>query len=154
MATEARPFEILLAEDSLGDAELVREALMEHKVKCSLRVISDGERAIDFLNSIDADPKTPPLDLLLLDLHLPKRDGTEVLQRLRSTERYAQTPVIIITGLSSGSPQESATGDEAMMYFEKPSTLEEFMQLGGLVRRVLEEGRARAGDQINGGGGG
>jgi hypothetical protein len=53
MMTETRPFEILLAEDSPADAELVREALKEHHLNCSLRVISDGAQAIEFIDRID-----------------------------------------------------------------------------------------------------
>src|SRR5581483_561693 len=122
MTTETRPFEILLAEDSQADVELVRVALKEHNVHCSLHIVSDGARAIEFINAIEADPKAPPLDLLLVDLRLPIRDGDEVLTRLQSTERYAHTPVIVMTGLSSTAVKERATRHHAILYFEKPST--------------------------------
>jgi hypothetical protein len=54
-----------------------------------------------------------------------------------------------MTGLSSRSGQEPAIGDGVMMYFEKPSTLEEFMQLGSIVRRVLERASESPVDQTN-----
>jgi CheY-like chemotaxis protein len=149
MTAETRPFEVLLAEDSPADAELVREALREHDLHCSLRVISDGAQAIEFINRIDTDPEAPPLDLVLLDMHLPKRDGREILKRLRCTEHYARTPAIIMTGLSFGSVQEEVIRDHAMMYFEKPSTLDQFLQLGSIIRRVLERGTASPPDQTN-----
>jgi CheY-like chemotaxis protein len=152
MVAETRPFEILLVEDSQADAGLVREALREHHVNCSLRVISDGAQAIEFIDRIDTDSKAPPLDLLLLDMRLPRLDGGEVLKRLRSTERYAQTPVIVMTGLSSSPLEEKTIKHNAMTYFEKPSTLEEFMQLGSIVCRILEQGAASPGDQTNRGG--
>jgi CheY-like chemotaxis protein len=152
MAAETRPFEILLAEDNQADAELVRVALMEHHVNCSLRVISDGAQAIEFIKRIDRDPKAPPLDLLLLDMRLPRCDGEEVLEHLRSTERYAQTPVIIMTGLSSSSVEGKAILQSSTLYFKKPSTLEEFMQLGSIVRRVLEQRAATPHDQTTHGG--
>jgi CheY-like chemotaxis protein len=152
MTTETRRFEILLAEDSPADAELVREALKEHRVHCSLHIVSDGARAIEFIDAIEADPKAPPLDLLLVDLRLPIRDGDEVLTRLRSTERYADTPIIVMTGLSSNAVKEMATRHHAMLYFEKPSTLEEFLQLGSIVHRVLEQGTANSNHQVSDGG--
>jgi CheY-like chemotaxis protein len=152
MMTETRPFEILLTEDSPADAELVREALKEHALTCSLRVISDGAQAIKFINSIDTDPKAPPLDLVLLDMRLPKCDGEEVLKCLRSTNRYARTPAIIMTGLSFSCIEEEAIRYDAITYFKKPSTLEEFMQLGSIVRRVLERGTTSPADQTNCGG--
>jgi DNA-binding response OmpR family regulator len=147
--TETRPLAILLVEDNPADAELVREALKEHEIDCSLRVLSDGAQAIAFINRIDTDPEAPPLDLLLLDVCLPKCDGEEVLKCLRSSYRYANTPVIITTGLSSSSVEEEASRYDGITYFQKPCTLEEFMQLGSIMRRVLERGTASPADQRN-----
>lgn len=138
MSPEQKPFEILLAEDNQGDTELVREALREHQIDCSLTIVSDGARAIDLINRMDADPGASSLDLLLLDIRLPRRDGQDVLKRLRSSAHYANTPVIIMTGLSSNVLDETVVGDD-MIYFEKPSTLDEFLHLGCIVRRILEQ---------------
>lgn len=122
MTVEPKHFEILLAEDDEGDAELVREALKEHRVNCSLRVVRDGAEAIAFLTVIDIDRNAPALDLLLLDMWLPKYDGEAVLRHLRSTERFAQTPVIVMSGLNANSVEQTATRHAAMVYFKKPST--------------------------------
>jgi CheY-like chemotaxis protein len=138
MSPEPKPFEILLAEDNQGDVDLVREALKEHDIDCSLTIISDGARAIDLINRMDADPSAPPLDLLLLDIRLPRRDGQEVLKCLRSSKNYARTPVIIMTGLSFRVLDQEAIGVD-VIYFEKPSTLDEFLQLGCIVRRIFEQ---------------
>lgn len=138
MAPEQKPFEILLAEDNQGDAELVREALREHRIDCSLTIVSDGARAIDLMNRMDADPSASSFDLLLLDIRLPRRDGQEVLKCLRSSKRHASTPVIIMTGLSFNVLDETAIGDD-ITYFEKPSTLDEYLHLGCIVRRILEQ---------------
>lgn len=132
----AKPFEILVAEDNLDDAELIRLALLEHGVVCTLRVIRDGAEVIAFLRSLDTDPKIP-LDLLIVDMNLPKRNGEDILKCLRSTENYAQTPVVVVCGLSSDVIEEKATKHAAMVYFHKPLTLDGFMQLGALVRKVL-----------------
>lgn len=152
MAIETRPFEILLAEDNQADVELVRVALREHDVNCSLQVISDGVKAIEFLNRIDKQEKTAPLDLVLLDMRLPGCDGEEVLQCLRSTERYAQTPVIVMTGMSTRLLEKQANIHSAITYFEKPSTLEEFLQLGSVVSRILAQVASGAGEPVNRGG--
>ncbi|HEX7359598.1 MAG TPA: response regulator [Bryobacteraceae bacterium] len=138
-AGETRRFEIVLAEDNPADAELVREALEQHNVHCSLHVICDGAQAMELIDRLDADPKEPRLDLLLVDMLLPKRDGEAVLRRLRSTERYAQTPVVVISGLSSSAVEEAAIRNAAVVYFKKPAALEEFMRLGSIVRQVLEQ---------------
>ena len=146
MSLEPKPFEILLAEDNQGDVDLVREALREHQIDCSLTIVSDGACAIDLINRMDADPSAPPLDLLLLDIRLPRRDGQEVLKCLRSSNGYAGTPVIIMTGLCSGVLDEKAIGNEAT-YFEKPSTLDEFLHLGSIVGRILEQRVTSLGDR-------
>jgi DNA-binding response OmpR family regulator len=136
---QSTPFEILLAEDNPEDAELVCMALDAHHVVCKVRVIRDGAQAITLLDSLDADPQNPALDLLLLDMNLPKCNGVDILKRLRSTEHYAQTPVIAMSGLAPGAMEEMAARQAAAVYFEKPSTLGEFMRLGSIIRSVLEK---------------
>ena len=137
MTTETSAFEILLAEDNSADVALVRRALKEHGIQCVLHVIQDGAQAIQWIGNLDADPKASQLDLVLLDMHLPKRHGEDILKRLRSTERYAQTPVIMMTSASTSRIEEIATKHAAVVYFVKPSSLEKFMQLGAIVQLVL-----------------
>ena len=129
---------ILLAEDNEGDVFLVRESLEEQHLGFDLRVIRDGGQAIAFIDEIDKNPEYPCPQLLLLDLHLPKYDGDAILTRLRQSERCAETPVIVLS--SSGSPgdQASAKRHAALHYFLKPSSLREFMELGSVVKNVLQ----------------
>jgi DNA-binding response OmpR family regulator len=138
-----QPFEILIAEDNPADVALVREALKMQDLDCFLRVLRDGEQALALLDSLDRDPKLPRVDLLILDMHLPKYDGEEVLKRLRSTENYAQTPVIVMTSLSPKWIETKAVKNAAMFYFRKPSTVDELSELGCMVRDVLarQDGR-------------
>lgn len=137
MATEAKPIEIVVVEDSREDADLVGMVVQEHQIPCRMRVIRDGAKAIELLNALDGDPNAPQLDLFIVDMHLPKRSGEDVLRRLRSTERYAQCPVIVMTGLDSPMVEGTAMKQAALVYFRKPSTLEEYMQLGPMIRQVL-----------------
>jgi CheY-like chemotaxis protein len=135
--------QIVLAEDNPADVGLVREALREHKIHCELRVISDGEEAMAFIDRLDLDAKLPCPDLLLLDLHLPKRDGGEILKHLRESERCGQTPVVILTSSDSTRDQQIAEKNAAIHYFRKPSSLGEFMQLGTIVKGVIRRAQAR-----------
>jgi two-component system, chemotaxis family, response regulator Rcp1 len=128
---------ILLAEDNSADVELVREALQDRAIAYELHVVEDGERAIDFIERIDCDSTLHCPKLLLLDLHLPKRDGEEVLRRLRASERCGQTPVVILTSSDSPIDRETATRNAALHYFRKPSTLEQYMQLGDVVKDII-----------------
>lgn len=140
------PFEILVAEDNPIDVALVREALKEQTLDCNLHVFPDGARTIAFLYELDARPEQP-LDLILLDMHLPKYDGEEILRRLRSTENYAQTPVIVMTASDSPYDQDKAERHAALHYFLKPSNLTEFLQLGQIIKDILArrdaDGRTR-----------
>ncbi|MEO8662749.1 MAG: response regulator [Bryobacteraceae bacterium] len=75
---------ILVVEDSKADFFLIREAISAAAVNATLHVVTDGEQAIQFLrNASDAGEPCP--DLILLDLNIPKRDGTEVLRQLRAS---------------------------------------------------------------------
>ncbi|MEO8100270.1 MAG: response regulator [Acidobacteriota bacterium] len=143
ITTYTAPFEIIMAEDNPVDVALVRQAIHEHQLNCRLRVIRDGAEALTLISNLDADPTAPALDLLLIDMHQPKRDGAAILDCLRSTERYAQTPVIIMTSSPSRIIEEMDDGHAALVYFQKPSTLAEFMELGAIMRRVLGVGKAR-----------
>lgn len=137
MVMAASPCQILLAEDNPADVRLVREALREHEVHCDLRVISDGEEVVSFIEGLDQDLKYPCPDLLLLDMHLPKRDGNDVLNHLRASERCGRTRVVILTSSDAPSDHQVAEKHAALHYFRKPSSLGQFMQLGKIVRDVL-----------------
>jgi chemotaxis family two-component system response regulator Rcp1 len=113
----------------------VRLTLKEHGLECVLRALRDKE-AITFLRGVDSGPKGPALDLLIVDMNLPKRSGEEIVKCLRSTENCAQTPVIVMSGLIAGGTEEKATRHAAIVYFQKPSTLDGFMQPGSTVRNV------------------
>lgn len=137
MANEDCPYHILLAEDSAADVGIVRLALRDQNLDHILHVARDGEEAMAFIEKADSDSKAPGLDLLLLDMHLPRYNGEQILQRLRSTERYAQTPVVVMSSSAAPEDQDRAQKHAALLYFRKPSRLEEFIQLGVIVRDIL-----------------
>lgn len=146
MKTDASPLlQIVIAEDNPGDVILVRMALRDAGLVCALTVLEDGDQAIRLIEQLDTDPKSPTIDLLLLDLHLPKREGGDILKRLRSTERNAQTSVIVMTASVAPHDYEMAQ-KHAAIHFQKPTTLAEFMQLGLIARSVLD--RKMAGEKL------
>jgi CheY-like chemotaxis protein len=128
---------ILLAEDSAADVAIVRLALRDQNFDHVLHVARDGEEAIAFIERADTDSRAPGPDLLLLDMHLPKYNGEAILKRLRSTERYAQIPVVVMTSSDAPQDHESAQKHAALFYFRKPSRLEEFIQLGVIVHDII-----------------
>jgi len=132
------PFQIVLAEDNPADVHLAGDALRQHEVDCRLSVMSDGGEVLSFFQGLDNNLKAPCPDLLLLDMHLPKRDGGEILTLLRSSRRCSDTKVIVMTSSEAPSDIDAAAKSAALHYFRKPSSLGQFLQLGKIVRDVLE----------------
>ena len=131
-------YEIVVVEDNPADFALVQLALKEHGVECFLHPVHDGEQALNLIDSLDSSAGAPRLDLMILDMHLPKHDGAEILKRLRSTENYGLTPVVVMTALTSPMTEAAANRHAALVYFHKPSTFNEFMELGSIVRTLLQ----------------
>src|ERR1700737_2301249 len=90
---------ILLVEDDPKDVELTLTALDEYKLANEVVVARDGEEALDYLYC-RGNFKTRSNDnpaVLLLDLKLPKVDGLEVLQQMKSDEKLKMIPVVVLT---------------------------------------------------------
>ena len=134
---------LLLVEDSPADVFLVREAMKEEGLSCQLEVADDGEEAIRILENVDAGTQGAP-SLLLVDLNVPRQSGTEVLQRLRRSPRYSKTPVVMMSTSDTAIERKRALDLGATEYFCKPASLAEFMKLGQLLRRLLEQNGAAA----------
>jgi DNA-binding response OmpR family regulator len=126
-----------LAEDNPGDVELLRLALEEHGISCELFVAGDGEKAFSFIREIGSGVMQCPC-LAIIDLNLPKRNGREVLRYLRSYPAFATVPVVILS--SSASPKDIAEATQlgASKYIRKPTNLEEFLEVGGLLKLQIE----------------
>lgn len=92
-----RFIDILLVEDSPGDVRLARETLRDYRMQNALHVVKDGDEALSYLRQEPPFENVPRPDLVLLDLNLPKVDGTEVLQAMRNDPTLASIPVVILT---------------------------------------------------------
>jgi len=90
---------ILMVEDDPKDVELTLTALEDYKLANEVVVTRDGEEALDYLycrgNFTTRTPDNPAV--LLLDLKLPKVDGLEVLQQIKSDEKLRMIPVVVLT---------------------------------------------------------
>ena len=128
---------ILLVEDNRADANLVEEALDEVHLDYGLSIMRDGAQAIAFIDKMDADPSVQRPDLVLLDLNLPKVSGEEVLKRVRRSPICQGTKVLIISSSDAPSDRQRAQELGATGYFRKPSSLEQFMELGPKIVSML-----------------
>ena len=130
---------ILLIEDNPADAYLIREALRSHGVESEIEWLADGDRAVDRIATFDSGSQTP--DLILLDLNLPRTDGKQILAHIRENSRLEATPVAILTSSDSERDRAETARLGANCYIRKPPTLDEFMRVGGAIRKLLEAAR-------------
>lgn len=130
--------EILLAEDNPADVYLIREALSEHGVDYKMRVVSDGRDLLRIITGEERSAETKNLELIILDLNLPRHDGIEILERLRETE-LAHVPVVVLTSSDSPRDRQLATRLGAARFLRKPSGLEQFMSLGAIFKDLLQQ---------------
>ncbi|HYL38915.1 MAG TPA: response regulator [Bryobacteraceae bacterium] len=111
------PAQILLVEDSVGDAFLVQEALASCPVTPKLHLARDGEQALTML----ADPNLKP-DLIILDLNLPLITGLGVLKKYHPKD----IPVVVFTSSWRQTDKEFALALGASEYIRKPVDLASF----------------------------
>ena len=135
MAATDRKLKILLAEDNPGDVFLVRRALDYHRIDYELSLATDGEEALALVRR--AEDGELSIDLMLVDLNLPRYDGGQIVAAARSSKALGKTPIILLT--SSDSPYDRSRLIElgASLYFHKPTDLGLFMEVGKLVKDVM-----------------
>ena len=125
--------EILLVEDNPADVLLIQEAFKEARIGNRISVAADGEEALHFLQRKGTFAGAVRPDLILLDLHLPKRSGREVLAEIKNNPELAEIPVIILTTSSEDEDIHQAYRLHANCYLTKPVDIDSFL---GLVRGI------------------
>jgi two-component system, chemotaxis family, response regulator Rcp1 len=125
----SRPIEILLVEDSTSDAQVIAKVFEQVPIPCHLKVVSDGLSAIALLSQQGKYRDYPRPNLILLDLHLPKKSGLNVLQEIKSDCRFSDIPVIMLTASSDRQDIAQCYQREANCYLTKPSNLDELEQM-------------------------
>jgi CheY-like chemotaxis protein len=120
---------ILLVEDDHRDVELSMTALEEHKLANEVVVARDGQQALDYLychvdfeNRIKENPA-----VILLDLKLPKINGLEILQQIRSDERLKMIPVVVLTSSQEEKDMVRSYALGVNAYVVKPVDFHEFI---------------------------
>ena len=119
-----------MAEDNPHDVELTLRALRTNSIDVDVDVVEDGEEALDYLYRREGFKNRPEADpaIILLDLKMPKLGGAEILQQIKSDERFKCLPAIMLT--SSGEIQDIRTCYRlgANGYVIKPVDAKEFAQ--------------------------
>ena len=131
----ARPLRILIAEDNPADVRLVRYALQSIGQAVELKVAKDGAQALEML--FEAAGTGRGLDLILLDINLPRYDGYEILGRMQEHEWLAALPVIVLSTSPADIIEEGLNRVNAHVagFYSKPPHLDEYPQL---ARQILD----------------
>lgn len=127
--------DIFLVEDNPVDVALFKQILRKSSLVFSLTVAKDGVEAVQRLNNRDGSPYRP--DVVFLDLHLPGKNGIEILSEMKNDSQLAAIPVAVLTG--SDHAQDYATcrqlGVDA--YFNKTVELHDFFALASDIETFL-----------------
>ncbi len=123
------PAKILLVEDNQMDIILTLDAFREAKLKNEIKVVRNGQEALDYLlgrNKFNDRTIYPMPNLILLDLKMPGIDGFEVLRQIKSTEVLKRIPVIILTSSKEEGDRTLSYDIGANSYLLKPVSFDGF----------------------------
>lgn len=121
--------DILLVEDSEGDARLSLETMRDSKIRNKMHHVVDGEEAMAFLRKEGKYSKVQRPDLILLDLNLPKKDGREVLAEIKNDDKLKRIPVVVLTISSAEEDILKSYNLHANCFITKPIDLSQFMKV-------------------------
>jgi CheY-like chemotaxis protein len=130
---EAGPGLILVAEDDVEERLLTQYAFEECRIEADVRFVYDGEELVEYLRRRGRyanGPDCPSPDLILLDLKMPRKDGSEVLREIKSDPELRRIPVVVLT--TSAAPEDVRRCYDlgANSYITKPITY------GGMLETV------------------
>lgn len=120
---------ILLVEDNPGDVRLTQEALTEVKLRNNMHVVPDGIEALEFLHRRGKYSDAPTPDIILLDLNLPRKHGTEVLEEIKNDPNLRRIPVVILTTSQAEQDIVASYNRHANAYITKPVDLDQFISV-------------------------
>ena len=127
---------ILLVEDNADDAALALRAMRKSHILNEVVLAKDGVEALDYMfgrgTYAGRDLRSPP-QLVLLDLHLPKMSGLEVLRAIREDPRTRLQPIVVLTSSAEESDLISSYGEGANSYIRKPVNFDRFVDAVGQV---------------------
>lgn len=123
--------EIVLVDDNLADQEIARRVFGSQANVCKLRVLSDGQQALSYLDSNrrnDVSEKELP-DLILMDINMPRLSGIEVLRSIKADKALQHIPVLMLTTSSLESDIQDSYRSGCSSYILKPMTAPQFSSL-------------------------
>ena len=125
------PIDILLAEDNDADVKIALRAFKKARLRNNVYVVNDGVEALDFVfkkgEYENADHPKP--GIILLDINMPKLNGFEVLEKLKSEDKTKCIPVIMLTSSRNEEDVVQSYGNGASSYIPKPVNYDDFVKV-------------------------
>lgn len=125
---EMKPISILLIEDNDGDILLFKESFEDAGILANIEVLTDGKQALDFFQHLNTQSTDQFPDLIFLDINLPKKNGHEVLDFLKSNEPLNKIPVIMLSTSSWYKDIERANEAGVLLFISKPFDVDQFLR--------------------------
>jgi chemotaxis family two-component system response regulator Rcp1 len=124
-----RTVEILLVDDNIGDVVLTKEALKGAEFPNRVSVVRDGCEALEFLRRTGKFANASRPDLILLDINMPRKNGCEVLEEIRSDEDLRLIPIVILTSSEAEDDIRRSYELGANCFVTKPADLDEMVRV-------------------------
>lgn len=122
---------ILLAEDAIADQSLMKRALERSRLLNNLYIVQDGAELLDYLHRrhpYSERASSPRPDLILLDWHLPKIDGSEALKAIKADPNLRRIPIVVMTSSSNEEDIRRSYELGASSYFIKPMSFDALVE--------------------------
>lgn len=105
----------------MDDIELLKDAFEQNNVNCKIDVVTEGDKAIPFLEKTPDKPH-----VIVMDFNLPKLHGREILLQIRSSRQFADIPLMVLTTSAAADDMRYAFSMGAKKFVTKPNTMEGF----------------------------
>jgi CheY-like chemotaxis protein len=130
------PLTIFIVDDNPVDVYLMRWVLDAHELDYHLRVIDNGDHALAVFECLAQQEHLRSPTIVLLDLSLPQLNGKEILRHIKAIPLGSEIHVVVVTSSQHPTDQQETLALGADAYFVKPSHLNEFMELGEVIKHV------------------
>lgn len=134
------PHEIYVIDDNSADVRILRDFCPPPLAACHFSVSVDGEEAINYVRNIANASSRPLPRIVILDLNLPRRNGTEVLAEMRSLPGWREIPVVVLSGSDDPKDKAQCLALGANQFITKPTSLAALETLYTVIQEYLREG--------------
>ena len=124
-----RSINILLAEDKDDDVALIRHAFADAKFVDRVEVVPDGVETLAYLRGETGYEDAPKADLLLLDINMPRKDGFDVLDEIKSDAVLSGPPVIVLSTSQRDADVSRCYSSGACTYVSKPASFDRIREI-------------------------